>query len=132
MHRFIVIGVVSFIVGGLVALVVQTSLGRHDNNSMNNSDSQMSTAAQSPMKTNSLKKLKGDAFDEAFIAAMIEHHQGAIDMAKLVATNAKHDEVKRLGQDILSAQTTEISLMESWQSAWGYTSATASHTMPGM
>lgn len=71
----------------------------------------------------------GDAFDKAFISEMIQHHQGAIEMANLARDNAKHDEVKSLAKDIIAAQTTEISRMQQWQSMWGYIPTTS---MPGM
>lgn len=67
-----------------------------------------------------LKGKTGDNFDEAFISLMIEHHQGAIDMANLAKVNAKHPEIKNLAEDIISAQTKEIEMMREWQSTWGY------------
>ena len=69
---------------------------------------------------NGLKEKTGDDFDRAFISEMIDHHQGAIDMAKLAEKNAKHGEVKNLAKDIISAQTKEIDMMEQWQSSWRY------------
>ncbi len=60
----------------------------------------------------------GDVFDQEFISEMIVHHQGAIDMAKLALTNAKHQEVKELANAIIRAQTSEISQMKSWQNSW--------------
>ena len=65
-------------------------------------------------------ELKGEDYDRIFIANMIEHHRGAIDMAKLAQTNAKHQELKDMAEDIISAQSKEISDMESWQTAWSY------------
>ena len=62
----------------------------------------------------------GDDFDKEFTSLMIEHHQGAIDMANLAKTNAKHQEIKDLADDIISAQTKEINLMQDWQKTWGY------------
>jgi len=62
----------------------------------------------------------GDEFDKSFISEMIDHHQGAIDMAQLAKTYAKHDEIKNLANDIISAQTTEINMMREWQTGWGY------------
>lgn len=78
-----------------------------------------------------LNNKTGDDFDEAFIEQMIIHHQGAIDMAKLAEANAKHDEVKNLAKDILSAQSKEIDMMQTWQTSWGYktTPSTESHNM---
>lgn len=66
----------------------------------------------------SLEGKKGDAFDEAFIDEMIIHHEGAIDMAELALTNAKHQEIKGLAKEIISAQTREIEQMKSWKNAW--------------
>ncbi len=74
-----------------------------------------------------LKDLKGDEFDKAFMVEMIQHHEGAIDMAKLISTNAKHDELKKLGQDIISAQSKEIDMMQSWQTDWDYKTVPKSH-----
>ncbi len=60
----------------------------------------------------------GDAFDQAFISEMIVHHQGAIDMAALALTSAKHSELKDLANDIITAQTSEIAQMKQWQKDW--------------
>jgi uncharacterized protein (DUF305 family) len=70
--------------------------------------------------SDSLKALTGDDFDKAFIEMMIDHHQGAIDMANLAKTNAKHQEIKDLSDDIVSAQSTEIQQMRDWQRLWNY------------
>ncbi len=53
-------------------------------------------------------------------------------MAKLIETNAKHDELKDLGQAIISAQSQEIDMMQSWQGDWGYKSVPKSHDTHGM
>jgi uncharacterized protein (DUF305 family) len=66
----------------------------------------------------SLEGKSGDTFDKAFIDEMIVHHEGAIDMAELALTNAKHQEIKDLAKDIISAQTKEIEQMKSWKNAW--------------
>lgn len=60
----------------------------------------------------------GDSFDKAFIDEMVIHHQGAIDMAKLALTNAKHTQIKDLARAIISAQTKEITQMMEWKSSW--------------
>lgn len=62
----------------------------------------------------------GDEFDKEFIKGMIEHHQGAVEMAKLAEQNAKHQEIKDLSKDIISAQEKEIELMNQWKTSWGY------------
>ena len=62
----------------------------------------------------------GDDFDKEFTSLMIEHHQGAIDMANLARQYAGREEIKNLANDIVSAQTSEIEMMLEWQKAWGY------------
>lgn len=77
--------------------------------------------------TTHLKGKTGDDFDKAFLSEMIEHHQGAIDMANLAKQNAKHDEIKNLANDIVAAQTKEINDMQSWQQGWNYGSSDSNH-----
>lgn len=60
----------------------------------------------------------GDAFDKAFISEMIEHHKGAVEMAQAVLKNSKRQELLKLAHDIISAQTGEIKMMETWQQTW--------------
>lgn len=71
----------------------------------------------------------GDEFDKAFLTEMIIHHQGAVGMAELAKQNAKHDEIKKLADDIMSAQSKEIDMMQTWQSEWGYKQIPRSHGM---
>jgi heat shock protein HslJ len=60
----------------------------------------------------------GDVFDKAFLSEMIVHHEGAVEMAEAALRSAKHDEIKELATAIITAQTTEIAQMRSWQEAW--------------
>lgn len=46
--------------------------------------------------------------DRWFLTEMIPHHQGAIDMSKLVPTRSGSSEVKKLALNIIGAQTAEI------------------------
>ncbi|MDQ3123216.1 MAG: DUF305 domain-containing protein [bacterium] len=70
-----------------------------------------------------LEKLSGDEFDKVFIEMMTVHHEGAVEMAELIPSRAKHDEIKTLGEAIIAAQTKEISEMKQWQMDWGYKSS---------
>lgn len=60
----------------------------------------------------------GDDFDKAFLAEMIMHHQGAVVMAEMVLKTSKRPELLQLANDIISAQTKEIGMMQDWQKAW--------------
>jgi uncharacterized protein (DUF305 family) len=50
----------------------------------------------------------GEYSDEAFIDAMVPHHQGAITMARVALKNAEHEQVKELSRNIVSSQQAEI------------------------
>ncbi len=65
-----------------------------------------------------LKKQTGDARDAAFLESMIVHHQGAIDMAQLIAGSTKRPELKKMAEDIINAQTSEITTMQGWLTQW--------------
>jgi uncharacterized protein (DUF305 family) len=57
-------------------------------------------------------------FDEAFIDAMIPHHQSAIEMAKVANQESENPRIKELAQDIVGAQKREIEQMKRWQEQW--------------
>lgn len=50
---------------------------------------------------------------------MIPHHQGAIDMAEIVLKYGKDPETKKLAEEIIKAQTAEITFMKEWLAKHG-------------
>ena len=57
--------------------------------------------------------------DVAFATEMIPHHQQAVEMAKIAADRAENPEVRRLAENIESAQEPEIQTMTQWLEDWG-------------
>ncbi len=55
----------------------------------------------------------GEYSDERFIDAMVPHHEGAVEMAKVALKNAEHPEIKQLAENIITTQRTEIKELES-------------------
>jgi uncharacterized protein (DUF305 family) len=55
----------------------------------------------------------GKYSDERFIDAMVPHHQGAIEMAKVALKHAEHEEIKKLSHNIISSQQAEIEELKS-------------------
>lgn len=89
-----------------------------DGSVMSNDGQSMSMANMMASMNDELRGKMGDEFDQAFISEMIVHHQGAVEMAQLALTNAKHHEIKDLAHAIISAQNKEIGDMKTWQQAW--------------
>lgn len=55
----------------------------------------------------------GDA-DVDFVQLMLPHHQAAIDMAKTEMLRGKDPQVRRLAQEIITDQQSEVELMQLW------------------
>ena len=55
----------------------------------------------------------GDS-DIDFVRLMLPHHQGAIDMAKAQLMYGKDPQMRRLAQEIITDQQSEIELMRLW------------------
>lgn len=57
--------------------------------------------------------------DVAFAQGMIPHHEQAVEMAQLAASNAEDDRVKDLAGRIEAAQSPEIEELRGWLESWG-------------
>ena len=74
-------------------------------------------AAQTTMSERmSSVPLTGDP-DRDFLAQMIPHHEGAIDMSKVLLKDGLRPEVRRLAQEIIGHQQAEIEMMKRWLEA---------------
>ncbi len=71
-------------------------------------------AAADKMMGDMDRKVTGDP-DQDFVAGMLPHHQGAVEMARVELRYGKNPEMRRLAQAIIVAQDKEIAQMRAWQ-----------------
>jgi len=57
-------------------------------------------------------------FDHQFIDTMIVHHESAIEMAKLAADRAEHDELKQMARKMMNDQQKETQQLQEWKKQW--------------
>jgi len=58
-------------------------------------------------------KMTGDT-DKDFVMMMIPHHEGAIEMSEVEIKYGTDPEIKKMAQDVIEKQKTEIKQMEEW------------------
>jgi uncharacterized protein (DUF305 family) len=88
--------------------------GSMDHGTMGDSASSKAFAeANAKMHKDMAVPLTGNA-DVDFVQGMIPHHQGAIDMAKIVLEHGKDPEIRKLAEEVIAAQEGEIAMMKAW------------------
>lgn len=73
-------------------------------------------ASEAEMHTK-MAAASGATVDEAYIAKMIAHHEGAIAMAEVAMARSADPEIRRMAQAVIDAQTREIAEMRAWKPA---------------
>jgi uncharacterized protein (DUF305 family) len=73
-------------------------------------------ASEAAMHTG-MAAASGATVDEAYIAKMIAHHEGALAMAEVALAESRDPEIRRMAQAVKDAQTREIAEMRAWAPA---------------
>jgi uncharacterized protein (DUF305 family) len=125
-NNIIVIVLVSFVVliaGMTTFIIIKNKLSQNTNRTssiVNESQTYKKYAA-----------LKGEAYDKAFLANMIVHHESAMNMAEMASVSASRQEIKDLAFSISTSQGKEVAEMGDFQGRWGYP-ITSGHSMTDM
>lgn len=119
------------IVIATIAVVVIAGVAIYAINKSNNATSENTSNPQQTSNTEAMDKyatLKGDDFDETYIAEMLAHHEGAISMSEMVGAGTDRKELLDLAQTIMQAQSQELIKMKTWQADWGYEKTMGGHS----
>lgn len=57
-------------------------------------------------------------FEIRFLEGMIDHHMMAVMMAELCISQAMHEELRSMCEEIMATQSQEIELMQGWLADW--------------
>jgi uncharacterized protein (DUF305 family) len=98
----IALGLVIAVAGAAQMLPSTTQFMQAMNASMEHMDREMAAA------------LMNGSVDHDFATMMIPHHQGAIEMAKAELSYGKDPVMRRLAQEIIVDQKSEIDAMQLW------------------
>jgi uncharacterized protein (DUF305 family) len=104
--------------GQAIAAVAQphgsaAGYGGHQQKQPNDPVSAAFLAANDRMHRDMAVNFTGNA-DRDFVQAMIPHHQGAVEMAKIALQHGKDPEVRKLAEEVIRTQEAEIALMRGW------------------
>jgi len=91
------------------------NMHRMSDGSMMNNNQGMSMGNMMMDMTLNMKGKEGKDLEKIFITEMIPHHQGAVDMARLLLKDKTiRPELVKFANDIITAQEAEIKQMQEW------------------
>lgn len=124
--QFVAFGLIIILLIYVIFLLNDKSQSKVD------SSTETSQSSQSDNQTSSMyASMTGDQFDKAYLADMIAHHQGALNMASQARELTTKAEIRTLADAILTSQSTEVQQMMDWQQEWGYSTTDSSNPHAG-
>jgi uncharacterized protein (DUF305 family) len=98
------------------AASIMVQAGAHDHDSQPSTDPDWSELIASMDKMHMAMGAidRSGNSDVDFVRLMLPHHQAAIDMAKTQLLYGKDPQMRRLAQEIITDQQSEIELMQRW------------------
>jgi uncharacterized protein (DUF305 family) len=104
------------------AITAQSAYPQHQHRALESRNTPSSAGAQpfARQMEAGMKKMMNDMHapgytgnpDVDFLAMMIPHHEGAVEMARLVLIYGKDPLTRRLAEEIIASQTSEIAAMK--------------------
>ncbi|MCZ4508759.1 DUF305 domain-containing protein [Streptomyces sp. ActVer] len=78
---------------------------------MDHGDASSMPGMMNNQQMDDMRDASGTAFDTMFLTMMIEHHEGAVEMAETEKKQGTYGPAKELADDIITAQNAEITQM---------------------